>query len=360
MKIVILAGGTGTRFWPVSRNAKPKQFNKIIDRRTMLECTFDRFTRDYSINQIFVLTIPQFENIIQKILPQLPKKNIIVEPEKRDTAPAMGYASCFLSLLDPHDPIVFIPSDHYIANTEKFIKSLKIAEKIVKEKGKLLDIAIPPNFPSTVLGYTHIGERYQDINGISIFKFLGHVEKPNYEKAKEYVIAGDYLWHANFYMWTPELFLKAYKDYAPDLFLHLEKIKKALAGKNLKAVSQEYSQLEKISFDYAITEKMRPEDVLIIRGDFGWSDVGAWDVLYDQLSRNIDEYGNLIKAKWYGIDTSGSLIYGEKEKVIATIGVDDLIIIDTKDALLVCPQSRAQDVKKIVEKLKEKGEEKYL
>jgi mannose-1-phosphate guanylyltransferase len=360
MKIVILAGGTGTRFWPMSRNAKPKQFSTILDRRTMLECTFDRFIRDYDVSQIFVLTVPQFKDIVQKFLPKLPKENIIVEPEKRDTAPAMGYASCFLSLLDPHDPMVFVPSDHYIANVEKFIKSLKIAEKIVKEQGKLLDIAIPPNFPSRVLGYTHIGQKYQDINGISIFEFLGHVEKPNYNLAKKYVMEGNYLWHANFYMWTPELFLKAYRQYAPRLFGHLSKIKELLGKNDSKMINEEYSKMEKISFDYAVTEKMKPEEVLIIRGDFGWSDVGAWDVLHDQLSRNFDEYGNLVKGKWYGIDTSGSLIYGEKGKIIATIGVDDLIIVDTKDALLVCPHSRAQDVKKIVEKLKEKNEKKYL
>ena len=360
MKIIILAGGIGTRFWPVSRRACPKQFYAIIDQRTMIEHTFDRFVGSFSIEDIFFSTTFEFKDIIKKIFPKTSRENIIVEPEKRDTGPAMGYVVSFLFLKFPDEPIVFVPSDHYIANVETFIKTLKIAEKLIKKTGKLIDIGIVPNFPSTVLGYTHIGKKYQEIDGIQVFWFREHKEKPNYESAKKYVEAGDYFWHANFYTWTPRAFLEAYKKYAPYLHRHLEKIQSALKKRDVESVKKEYSKMKKISFDYAITEKMDPQEVLIIRGDFGWSDVGAWDVLYDRLSKKVDRYGNISRGLWCGIDTSGSLIYGEKDKLIATIGIDDLIIVDTKDALLICPKGRAQDVKKLVEKLEKEKKDRYL
>ncbi|MFA6296098.1 MAG: sugar phosphate nucleotidyltransferase [Patescibacteria group bacterium] len=360
LKIVILAGGTGTRFWPQSRESTPKQFSKIIADKTMIELTYERFLADFKKEDIYFSTNQKFAKIIKKIFPKVSKENIIIEPEKRDTAPAMGFVAAYLDNKFPNDPMVFIPSDHYIADVKKFIQSLKLASKFIEKTGKMMDIAITPNFPSTVLGYTHIGKKSQETNGIKIYEFKGHVEKPDYKTAERYLKAGDYLWHANFYMWTPKLFLEAYKKYSPIHYKSLAKIKEYLKNKDLKKADDEFKKMPKDSIDYAITEKMDPKDVLIIKGEFGWSDIGAWDVLYDQLSKEQDASKNMVKAVWEGLDTTGCLVYGPKDKIIATIGVDDMIIIDTPDALLVCPQSRAQDVKKIVESLKAKKKEKYL
>lgn len=360
MNIVILAGGTGTRFWPISRRKNPKQFTPIVEKRTMLECTYDRFINDYPQGDIYISTTKEFKDQVGRLLPKVAPENIIVEPEKRDTAAAMGYVAARLFVDEPDEPMVFVPSDHFIFDAKRFLKLLKKAEEFIKQEGKMMDIAIVPNFPSTALGYTRIGDLYKDEDGVEIYKFLEHIEKPNYQKAKEYVKEGSYLWHANYYMWTPRAFLEAYQRYAPDIYQHLEKIIEIVKKGDEDQIDTEYQKIEKISIDYAVTEKIDKNDVLIIKGDFGWSDVGTWDVLHDQLAAEADENDNVVRGKWIGDDTTKCLIYSKKDKVVATIGLNDMVIVDTDDALLICPQGRSQDVKALVEKLREEGEEKYL
>lgn len=354
-----MAGGKGTRFWPLSRSNRPKQFTSITEDRSMLQLTFDRFNDDYPVDNIYVSTTLELKDDIKKILPQLPSQNIIAEPEKRDTAAAMGYVAAKLFLSAPDEPIAFMPSDHYIGDSDKFLKSVKVADELIRREGKMLDIAIAPNFPSTALGYTKIGKTYQETEGVEIYEFAQHVEKPSYDMAKKYIKQDSYLWHASYYMWTPRKFLESFKNYAPDIYRHLEIIVKALHDNNENLVQEEYQKIRKISFDYAVTENMDPDNVLIIKGDFGWSDVGAWDALHDQLRKEADKDGNVIRGEWVGEDTTKCLIYGRKDKIIATIGLDDIVVVDTKDALLICPKGRSQDVKKIVEKLK-KNKKNYI
>lgn len=386
MKIVILAGGGGTRLWPLSRQSRPKQFTKLLNGKTLLENTLERFM-GYRPKDIYISTNPQNVPLIKEILPNFFEQNIIIEPEKRDTGPAMGFVAAKLSIEFLDEPIAFIPSDAYIQDPQKLIICLKAAEKLIKDTGKMLDIGIPPEFPSVHLGYTKIAEKFADIADIEVYSFAGHTEKPDLETAKKYLQDGHYLWHGNFYMWTPRLFLEAYKKYVPEIYSHLLAIQETLKVDNTDKVNQEFSQMEKISIDYAITEKMNPKDVLIIKGDFGWSDIGAFDVLYDKLKGESDADGNIIKANHLSLDTKNCFIYDSGwcanpsrtktdvasgsssnskqspisvNKKIATIGVSDLVIINTPDALLICPKDRSQDVKKIVDKLKESGEEKYL
>ena len=358
MKIIILAGGGGSRMWPMSRAGRPKQFCKLISEKTMLEETIDRFS-SYGKDKIFIATTESLLDGVTEILPNFPKENIIIEPARRDTAPAMAYAALRLNLIDPDEPMAFIPSDHYIGRIDKFLNSIKEAEKVIKETGKLLDISVHPTMPTTTLGYTKIGKRLFERDGVEFFEFKGHAEKPDYKTAQKYLEEGCYLWHANYYMWTPKLFLAAYKKYAPEMHKKLEGIEKAIKDDNQEEVKKLYCEMEKISIDYAITEKMDPEELLIIKGSFDWKDIGAWDTLHENLMTKTDERRNLVKGERLNIDTSGCIIYGQEGKLIATVGVDDLVVIDTKDSLLVCPKSRAQDVKKIVEELKERGE-RYL
>lgn len=358
MNIIILCGGTGTRLWPMSRSSKPKQFNQIISEKTMIEETVERFTGSFPKENIYFSTTPEQAEHIRATFQDLEEDHIIIEPEKRDSGPAMGYAAAYLQHKGETEPMVFIPCDHYIANTELFIKNIKDAEEIIKKTGKMMDIAITPTFPSTALGYTHVGEKSEEsTEDTTVFEFKGHVEKPELEKAKELLATKEYLWHANFYMWTPEGFLNAYKQYAPEMYQHLEAIQEAWKKDNSKKVKVEYGQMEKISIDYAVTEKMDPSDVLIIEGTFGWSDIGTWDVLHDQTKDKHDSDDNLIKGEAELKDTKGSVVYNmnSKKKIISTIGVSDMIIIDTDDALLVCDKEKTQDVKKIVESLNEQG-----
>ncbi|MFA6533953.1 MAG: sugar phosphate nucleotidyltransferase, partial [Patescibacteria group bacterium] len=326
MKIIILAGGGGTRLWPLSRKNLPKQFTPIIGDRILLQETIDRFF-DYPAGDIFVSLTAELLPLFQEKVKNFPAENIIIEPAKRDTGPAMGFVALVLAEKFPDEPMAFIPSDHYIGDVKKFLNCLKVGERLIKAEGRLLDIAVTANYPSTVLGYTRIGEKYLDEDGVEVYNFKGHVEKPNLEKAQEYLAEGDYLWHASYYMWTPAKFLAAYEAYAPAVYTGLMKVKVARASDDQKLLAEEYSRLEKISIDYAVTEKMDPKNVLIIKGDFGWSDIGAWDVLFDKLKGQADANGNLIKAEWLGLDTKNCLIYGPAGKMIATIGVEDLAIV---------------------------------
>ncbi|NQU77690.1 mannose-1-phosphate guanylyltransferase [Candidatus Falkowbacteria bacterium] len=360
MKIVIFAGGTGSRLWPLSRKSRPKQFIKLTNEKTPLENTLERFLNDYSMDDIYISTDPANEKIIKEILPDFPLENIIIEPEKRDNAPAMGFVALVLSLKFPDEPFAFIPTDSHIENPQRFIECLKVAEKLIIDTGKMLDIGIEAELPSTTLGYTKIGDKYKTINDVEVYHFAGQTEKPDLATAKKYLKTGDYLWHANHYMWTPRLLLEAYEKYAPEHNKHLFNIYEALLEGDEEKVKQEYSKMEKISIDYAITEKMDPSEVLIIKGDFGWSDIGAFDILYDKLKEQADKDGNVVKANHTGVDTKNCLIFGQENKKIATIGLSDLAIIDTPDTLLICPKEKSQDVKKIVEKLKDEGEDKYL
>jgi mannose-1-phosphate guanylyltransferase len=282
-----------------------------------------------------------------------------VEPGRRDTGPAMGFAAAYLSIFDENEPMAFIPSDHYIGRADRFINSIREAEAIINETGKMLDISIYPTSPNTALGYTKIGQKKFEKNGVEFYEFLGHKEKPDFETAKRYIEEGDYLWHANYYMWTPKKFLEAYKKYAPEMYAKLEKIIELLIEEKMDEVKDIYLSMDKISIDYAVTEKMDPSEVLIIQGEFDWKDIGAWDTLYENMMTKTDEKRNLVRGERLNIDTCDCIIYGGDKKLIATIGIDDLVVIDTDDALLICPKGRSQEVKKAVQELKERGG-KYL
>ncbi len=359
MKIVILAGGMGTRFWPLTRDEQPKQLCRLISSKTLLEETLDRFS-SWPSEKIFISTTRGLLPKICKLLPDFTERNYIVEPALRDTAPAMGYVAAWLSRLDGEEPIAFVPADHFIGKKEKFLLSLREAEKVICETGKLLDISVTPSGPVTTLGYTKIGKLVRQENGVDFYEFLGHKEKPDQKTAEKYFSQGGYLWHANYYMWTPRKFLESYKKYAPSMYLVLEKIKNLLGeGAKLEVVAKLYEELEKTSFDYAITEKMNSEEILIIKGDFFWDDIGAWNTLYQNALSRTDKNRNLVRGEALMVDTQGCLLYGRKGKMIATLGLENLVIVDTEDALLVCPQARAQEVKKIIEELRKKGK-KYL
>lgn len=354
MKVVILAGGGGTRLWPLSREQKPKQFTKIIGDETLFEQTVRRFLSEFEAKDIYVCLNKNLVAQAQALAPMIPNENYIIEPEKRDTAPAMGLVAAFLYNKAPDEPFVYAPADHFIGDEQKFLRCLKAAEKMILETGKMLDIAVWPTFPSTVLGYTHIGKRIAEADDIEIFEFLGHAEKPQFEIAKEYLKQGDYLWHANYYMWTPRKILEAFEKHSSKHHALLKGITASYQEKRIENIDNLFSQMEKISFDYAITEKIEPDEVLIIKGDFDWSDVGAFDVLYEAQKANVDENDNVVFGNMIAEDTTDCLVYGKQDKIVATVGLSDLVIVDTDDVLLICPKGKAQEVKKIVEKLKDK------
>ncbi|MBI1907880.1 mannose-1-phosphate guanylyltransferase [Candidatus Uhrbacteria bacterium] len=353
MKAVILAGGSGTRLWPMSRRQRPKQFFDVIGSEPLICDAYRRLLQVFTPEQILFSTSPGFDRLIHEHFSEIPSERILVEPERRDTGPAMGYVAALLELQDPDEPIVFIPSDHYIGDDGTFLRCLSVGDALIRETGKLLDIAIHPAFPSTVLGYTRIGEPVETREGIHVFRFAGHTEKPSLEKATAYLQEGSYLWHANYYMWTPRRFMEAFECYAPDMGRTLRQIQVAVRDGSADEVAGLYAALPKISLDYAVTEKMAADDVLILRGDFGWSDIGAWDTLYDRLA---PEGGNVTKGSPLLLDTEGSLVYAPAGKRVAVVGMRDTVVVDTGDVLLVCPRDQAQRVKEIVSRLEAEGD----
>lgn len=360
MNIVILAGGVGTRLWPLGRKHNPKQFFPVISKKPLVKETYDRFVRAYGTKKIFFSVTKDLVPHLRRLFPKVPSSQFIVEPSRRDTGPAMGFVAAYLSLQYPDEPMVFVPSDHFIADQKKYLACFTIGERLVRETGKLIDIGITATFPSTVLGYTKIGTVYKHFNGTTVYHFAGHTEKPNSTTAMRYLESGEYLWHGNYYMWTPRKFLEALQTYAPALGSRLGKIAVAVSKRQSKQVTALYEQLEKISFDYAVTEKIDKREVLIIKGDFGWSDVGAWDVLHNQLATLADEHGNVVRGDVIHLDTKNCLIYAHPKRMVAALGLDDVVVIDTADAVLVCPKDRAQEVKKLFPKFEEKGMKRYL
>lgn len=248
MNIVILCGGVGTRLWPLGRKNNPKQFFPMISKKPLVKETYDRFVGVYGKDKIFFSVTADLVPHLKKVFPKLPPTQFLAEPSRRDTAPAMGFAALRMAERFPDEPMVFVPSDHFIADVEKFIDCFKVGEHLVRTTGKLVDIGITATFPSTVLGYTKIGQLYEKKDGIEVYHFAGHKEKPDTETALKYIEDGHHLWHGNYYMWTPQKFLAAIDSYAPSLSSVLSQIGKALKKKKLTEVKKLYEQAEKTSF----------------------------------------------------------------------------------------------------------------
>lgn len=336
MKAVILAGGGGTRLWPLSRESSPKQFQKLISNQTLLQDTLDRL--DFlKPNDIYIATNKKYaeEVIFEAKKKKIPLQNIIVEPALRDTAACIGFAALHISKKFPNEVMAVIYADHLIKNKKEFIKKLRVAEKLARTENTLNIIEVKALYPNTNLGYVKIGKMLKIVDGTKIYSFEKFTEKPDAKTAKKYVSSAKYLWNTGIYVWKVSVILDEIKKYLPKTYKWLEK---------------DYHKCEKISIDYGVMEKVDQKKVRIIPAELGWNDIGTWEAIYNELARNKSQ--NIVKGKHIGIDTTGSLIYGNESKIIATIGVKNLVIIDTPDALLICNKKDSQKVKKIVDQLK--------
>lgn len=359
MKIVIFCGGVGSRMWPMSRKNKPKQFQKLVENKTMFQQTVARIKKGFPIKDIFICTGKSYMSLVREQTPEIPKENIIIEPVMRDTAAAVGYALVHLNKKYPGAMMAAIwGADHIVKNEDVFVKALKAARRTCEIHKCIVKIDVRPTFPSTQLGYIKIGKPIGEVDGFQVFEFKKHCEKPDIKTAKRFLESWGYLWNTGYFVWPVGFALNLYKKYSPNTYAILKTIERAIGTFSLpKVLEREYPKIEKKSFDYVISEKLGPKEQLDIPADLGWADVGAWNVLKDQLAKNGE---NVESGKHIAIDTKDSLVYGDSKKLIATIGLENMIIVDTKDALLICPKDRASEVKDIVTLIVEKGLKKYL
>lgn len=350
---VIMAGGGGTRFWPLSRREEPKQLLNLSGKDLMINETIDRIAGVADKKDIFIVTneaqMPKMEKAVEG---RVARDHILAEPAARNTAACIGYAA--MEILKKYgDGIMCVfPSDHFVKNQEEFTRILGLAVEAAEREDKLITLGITPTFPSTGYGYIRF-----DRSAPGVAKqVLEFKEKPDEETAKRYLASGEYSWNSGMFVWKASTILEKFKELLPEIYACLEKIGDAMnTAEEARVIAEIYPTIPSISIDYGILEKS--SDVLVISAEFGWNDVGSWDnlgVLYEE-----DENGNVLAGNQINIDTKNCISYSGK-RLIATVGVENLIIVETEDAVLVCDKSRAQDVKRIVDQLKAEGREEYL
>lgn len=349
MKItaVIMAGGRGERFWPRSRNSFPKQFLSLTgDGETMIQKTVHRLSSLVAPEDIFVVTNAAYASVVNEQLSDIPAENILFEPAARNTAPCIGLAAAVIRKRYGDAVMMVLPSDHLIKFNQMFIDTLKTAASAAQKGNGLVTIGITPTYPET--GYGYIQFEADDNGTGGVYNVKRFVEKPNIELAKEYVNSGEYLWNSGMFVWKVSSIEANLRKYLPDMTEGLNKIAEA-AGTDLfnDVVAEEFPKFRSESIDFGVMEKA--SEVYTIPGNFGWDDVGSWLAL-ERVNRT-NEYGNMIQGDVISINTKNTIVCGGK-KLIATVGIEDLVVVDTDDALLICAKDSTQDVKKVIENLK--------
>ncbi len=353
---VIMAGGRGERFWPRSRLVAPKQFLKLVGDKTMLQLTVERVEDLVGISGTYIVAGSDFKDIIMEQLPHLPEENIITEPFGQGTAAAVGLAALILERKDPREVMIVLPADHYISDVTCFQKVLKSAVAAACSGEDIVTIGIAPRRPEKGYGYICQGEMLDTIAGVPVFRVFQFLEKPELAKAVRLLACGNYLWNSGMFIWRLDLIRRLIEKHTPQLAEGLNKIGQAMGTGQYTAILEEvYAKLPGISLDYGILEKT--DRVLVMPGDFGWDDIGSWIALERYAKK--DERGNIIEGRGVMLDTSDTFIYSPG-KTVGVIGVENLIVINDRDSILVCRKDRAQEIKKVVQALKDKGLDEVL
>ena len=349
---VIMAGGGGTRFWPLSRKQTPKQLLNLSGKDIMVNEAIDRLCRVADKRDIFIVTnSAQKDKMLSSVGGRVAEDHILSEAAARNTAACIGYAAEEIVHKYGDGIMVITPSDAYIKDEKMFAEVLKTAICAAESTDKLVTVGITPTFPATGYGYIQYAESAQSAKTVIRF-----VEKPDEQTAKKYIASGDFVWNSGMFVWKASTILNKFAQLLPEVYARLEDIAAAFGKREEKAlIDKIYPTIPSISVDYGIMEKCN--DILVVPGEFGWNDVGSWDT-FNVLHKE-DEKGNIAIGDVLNVDTTNTTVYSGG-KLIATVGVDNLVIVQTPDAVLVCAKDKAQDVKKIVDELKLRGREDLL
>lgn len=358
MHAVIMAGGRGTRFWPRSREKKPKHLLDIVSNRTIIQETVDRIKPLIKAKNILIVTGKKHARELMKQLPEVPAKNILIEPVGRNTAACIGLAAVHIQKKAKNDVMVVLPSDHGIGDPERYRTVIAAAAQAAEKENALVTIGIQPTSPHTGFGYMEGGTSIGQVAGHALLRVKSFREKPDRKQAQAFLQSGNFFWNSGMFVWKASTILNEIERFLPDLYSGLMIIKASLGkSSEAKTLSTIYKGLAAISIDYGIMEKAK--DVFVIPASFGWSDVGSWDALWEISSK--DGRGNALAGGSQAIleSTENALVYSPN-KLVALVGMKDVIVVETKDALLICKKGRSQDVKKIVDALEAKKLTRYL
>lgn len=350
-----MAGGIGSRFWPMSRTNYPKQFLDILNTgKTLIQATYDRFASFIPAENIFVVTSSEYINIVKKQLPQLPLQNILGEPSRKNTAPCIAYISYKLSQLDPEASLIVAPSDHLILDPIAFNKVCFEALGFVSEHNALVTLGIQPTYPHTGYGYIQF-EQYTVSD--NVYKVKLFTEKPELDIAKSFLASGDFLWNAGIFVWQVKNIIPAFAKHLPEMFdvFEAEKTHFNTTQEN-PALQRIYPLCTNISIDFGIMEKA--DNVYVIPSSFGWSDLGSWNSAWDNFAKDKEE--NAIKGNVMVFDTQRSIVHTPESKLVVIQGLEDYIVVDTNDVLLICKREKEQEIKDYVAEVKRNKGDKYL
>ncbi len=354
MKVILFAGGVGTRLWPLSRKKTPKQFGKIIGEDSMLQIAVSKLFPLFKWQDIYISTGKQYAETVRKQLPELPKKNLLLEPEMRDVGPAVGLVAAQLVRQNPNEPIALLwGSDHLVRNAKLFRDALTTAKKLIeKNPDSIVFIGQKPRFANQNLGYIEFGREIEKIDKIPVYEFVGFNYRPHLSTAEQWVKDGKHAWNLGYFVTTANFLWQSFERFTPNLFKQLQVISTAYQSKNYGAtLSKIYPKIEKISFDNAILEHIDAEDARVLSVDIGWSDVGAWEGLKEALEESKE--ANVINGNVLLEESIDNLIYNyEGKKLVVGIDLNDLLIVNSGDVILVCKKTSVPKIKTLVESFK--------
>lgn len=350
---IIMAGGKGERFWPMSRNDMPKQFLTLADAKlTMIQLTVKRISKIVKEEDIYIVTNENYRKIVYEQLPNIRKENIICEPERKNTAPCIGLATAVIKKRYQDANIIVLASDHMIGNEQLFISNLELAIKCAQEE-KIVTLGIVPSYIETGYGYIQLGEEYNKIP--SIYQVNQFVEKPNYEKAKEYCTSGNYLWNSGMFICKNSVMYNSIQKYMPKLFTSMEKIEQAVDTETFeKVVAEEFQKIEAESIDYGVMEKA--SNIYVLPGNFGWDDVGSW--LAVERLNEMDDNKNVLEGNIVSMDCSNNITINRTNQLVTISGIENMIVINTEDALLVMTKENTKNMKALIKKIEEDNQNK--